>query len=298
MYPSLWFVFAGIVFFPWIFASASMTLWATTMRGSVLPVIAAWAANNIVTLWLGSIALGAIYYFIPKISGKALYSHGLAVFAFWLYILFGQSAHMHATAAFPSWIVSLSELCTMLLVLPAIANAMNWYSTLQGRKNQDDIAFKFTWWAAALYVVGSIVAAIAAFRPVNLFLEFTLFQTGLSSLTLLGFVTLSFFGAFAYIIPRIVDVNLGDSLRIHYLFSLSGALLTIVGLLIGGLIQAGKATDAHLEYINIVRSGVMPAGLAIIGFLLMLLGQLSWLWNVKGAWCACCCAPENEGGRR
>src|ERR1051326_2164996 len=54
MYPSLWFVFAGVVFFPWIFASASMTLWSPTLRGSVLPVIAAWAGNNIVTLWLGS----------------------------------------------------------------------------------------------------------------------------------------------------------------------------------------------------------------------------------------------------
>src|ERR1051325_2915781 len=33
MYPSLWFVLAGLVFFPWVFASASMTLWNLNMRG-------------------------------------------------------------------------------------------------------------------------------------------------------------------------------------------------------------------------------------------------------------------------
>src|SRR4051812_6697204 len=194
MYPSLWFVLAGLIFFPWVFASASMTLWTSNLRGAILPVIAAWAANNIVTVWLSSIALASIYYFIPKISGKALYSHGLAVFAFWLHILFGQATGMHANAAFPSWIVGLSELCTILMILPAMANAMNWYHTLgRAGKSSDDVAFSFIWWAAALYVIGSIVAAIAAMRPVNLYLEFTLFQAGVSAFALYGVVTLSFF---------------------------------------------------------------------------------------------------------
>src|SRR4051812_10718387 len=33
MYPSLWFVFAGLVFFPWILATAMMTLWSPVVRG-------------------------------------------------------------------------------------------------------------------------------------------------------------------------------------------------------------------------------------------------------------------------
>lgn len=298
MYPSLWFVLAGLVFFPWVFASASMNLWVLTTRGSILPVIAAWAANNIVTVWLGSIALAAIYYFIPKISGKALYSYSLAVFAFWLHILFGQATGMHATAAFPSWVVGLSEPCTILMILPAISNGMNWFNTLRGYKRGDDIAFQFIWWGAALYLIGSIVAAIAAFRPANVFLEFTLFQAGLSSLVLLGFVTLTFFGAFAYIIPRVADLNWSNPMRTHYLLTLGGALLVIVSLLLAGLIQAGKAADSGTEYVAVVRSGIMPAGLAIIGFLMLLAGQFSWLWNIRGICCRCCCPGSVEGGRR
>ncbi|HUS34916.1 MAG TPA: cbb3-type cytochrome c oxidase subunit I [Verrucomicrobiae bacterium] len=299
IYPSLWFVLAGLVFFAWVFASAVMSLWSPNIRGSVAPIIAAWAGNNIITLWLGSIALAAIYYLLPKISGRPLHSYGMAVFAFWLYVLFGQATGMHATAAFPSWIVGLSEYFTILLVLPAIANGLNWYQTLGGiRKNIDDVPFKFAWWGAVFYVVGSIVAAIAAYRPINLFVEFTLFQAGLGYGALLGFIAMSFFGAFAYILPRLTDSGWTGSFRMHYRLSLVGALLIIISLLLGGFIQAGKVNDLSSDYLSVVRSGVMPAGLAIIGFLVMLVGQFSWLWNAARISCACCCTGPVDGGRR
>jgi cytochrome c oxidase cbb3-type subunit 1 len=300
MYPSLWFVLAGLVFFPWVFASASMTLWAPGLRGSVLPVIAGWAGNNIVTVWLGSIALASIYYFIPKLTGRALHSYALAVFAFWLYVLFGQATGMHATAALPAWIPSLSELCTILMLLPAIANAMNWFITLgNAAKKNDDPALRFIWWAAAFYIIGAVVAAIAAFRPVNLFLEFTLFQAGLQAFVLLGFVTMSFFGAFAYILPRIAGEKADNSARWHFNLTFGGIFLVIVGFIVGGLIQAGKGANVHNDYVSVVNSGIGPgAGLAILGFIMMLVGQFSWLWNFTQLCCRCCCPRGDEGGRR
>jgi cytochrome c oxidase cbb3-type subunit 1 len=299
MYPSMWFMLAGLVFFPWVLGSAAMSLWSQNLRGNVLPIIAAWAGNNVMTLWLGSIALGAIYYFIPKIRGGALHSYGLAVFAFWLYILFGQSSGMHAFSAFPSWIITLSELCTICLVLPAVANAMNWRATTKGARIVDDPAFKYIWWGAAFYVVGTIVAAIAAYRPANLFLQFTLFQSGLGYAFLLGFIAMTFFGAFAYILPRIADVGWTAQFRTHFLFTLLGALLIVGSLMLGGFLQAGKATNVANDYVSVVRSGIMPAGLAIIGFLVMLVGQFSWLWNVSRLCCKCCCpGAMAEGGRR
>ena len=301
MYPSLWFVLAGLVFFPWVLGSAAMSLWSPNLRGNVLPIIAAWAGNNVMTLWLGAIALGAIYYFLPKISGRTLHSYGLAVFAFWVYILFGQSSGMHAFSAFPSWIITLSELCTICLVLPAVANAMNWRATAKGAKVDDDPAFKYIWWGAAFYLVGTIVAAIAAYRPANLFLQFTLFQSGLGYAFLLGFIAMTFFGAFAYILPRIADVGWTAQFRTHFLFTLLGALLIIGSLMLAGFIQAGKAaaTEPIVDYVSVVRSGIMPAGLAIIGFLVMLVGQFSWLANVGRLCCKCCCpGAVAEGGRR
>lgn len=299
MYPSLWFVLAGLIFFPWILGSAAMSLWSPNVRGSVSPIIAAWAANNITTVWLGSIAIAAIYYFLPKITGRVLYSSATAAFAFWVYILFGQASGMHPFAAFPSWIITLSEVCTIGLVLPAIANAFNWFTTLgKGAKKNADIALKYVWWGAVFYVIGSIIAAVAAFRPMTLSLQFTLFQAGLGYGFLLGFIALTFFGAYAYIIPRLGDLDWTGSFRAHFSLTLIGALLVIVSLLLAGVIQSGKAADDTNTYLSVVRSGAMPAGLAIIGFLVMLVGQFSWLWNVGRQCCRCCLPLKSEGGRR
>jgi hypothetical protein len=91
---------------------------------------------------------------------------------------------------------------------------------------------------------------------------------------------------------------LAGACRTHYVLSLAGALLVIIALLLAGLIQAGKVADLNTDYVSVVRSGIMPAGLAIIGYLLLLGGQISWLWNVKDAWCGCCCGSPAEGGRR
>jgi cbb3-type cytochrome oxidase subunit 1 len=177
---------------------------------------------------------------------------------------------------------------------------MNWFSTLgNAAKKTEDIALRYTWWAAVLYIVGAIVAAIAAFRPVNLFLEFTLFQAGLQAFVLLGFVTMSFFGAFAYILPRIAGAKSYDSSRVHFNCTFGGIFLIIVGLLVGGLIQAGKASNVHNDYLRVIVSGIGPgAGLAIIGLVLLLVGQFVWLWNVTGLCCACCCPRSDEGGHR
>src|SRR3954471_7543244 len=38
MYPSLWYVLAALIFFPWVLASASMTLWMPNLRGTVPPI--------------------------------------------------------------------------------------------------------------------------------------------------------------------------------------------------------------------------------------------------------------------
>ena len=148
-------------------------------------------------------------------------------------------------------------------------------------------------------MVGAIVAAIAAFRPVNLFLEFTLFQAGVQAFVLLGFVTMSFFGAFAYILPRVAGVNATDTSRLHFNCTFGGVFLIIVGFLVGGLIQAGKAAGVHNDYASVVASGVGPgAGLAILGFILLLVGQFAWLWNVTGLCCRCCCPRADEGAGR
>jgi cytochrome c oxidase cbb3-type subunit I len=299
MYPSLWFVLAGLVFFPWVYASAMMTLWSPLVRNMVAPITAGWAANNIVTLWLGSIALASLYYFLPKLSGRDLASRPLAVFAFWLFVLFGQATGMHFTAAAPAWVQGMSEICSLLILVPVAASAVNWFQTIggKGKKPEAGVAYRFAWWGAALFVISSVLAAITALSPIREVVQFTIFQTGLSQLTLLGFITMSLFAGLSYILPRVFELEWPRPTNLHFTLTLVGALLVAVPLLLGGFIQGSKAANASLKYEEVARSVFPFVGIAILGFASIIAGQFLFLRNIGSLFCRACCPSSKNGGR-
>lgn len=296
MYPSLWFILAGLIYFPWIYASAMMTLWTPLVRGTATPIIAAWAANNIAMLWLGSIAIGSLFYFLPKTSGRKLYSYGLAVFAFWLFVLFGQSTNMHFFAAIPAWVQGMSEMCTFLILLPVVAMMINWYHSAVWDKELC-VELCFSRRGAVFFIMSAAFAAIGALPAVRGLVQFTIFQTGLNALFLLGFIATTFLAAFTYTLPRITGLQWPrpNFVSLHRTLTFWGALLVALPLIIGGFIQGGRAGDATIDFLKAVRVTFPFVGIAIIGYLLLIGGQLLFLLNVNIAfWTNClnCCRKE------
>jgi cytochrome c oxidase cbb3-type subunit I len=43
----------------------------------------AWYRSNLLEMWLTPVGLAAIFYFIPKLTGRPLHSQGLAKLDFW-----------------------------------------------------------------------------------------------------------------------------------------------------------------------------------------------------------------------
>jgi cytochrome c oxidase cbb3-type subunit 1 len=298
MYPSLWFILAGLVFFPWVYASAMMTLWSPLVRPAVKPIIAAWAANNITMLWLGAIALGAIFYFLPKASGRKLYSYGLAVFSFWLFVLFGQSTNMHFLAAIPAWVQGMSEICALLFLLPAAAMMINWYHSAVWDKELC-VELCFSRRGAVFFIMSAIFAAIGAIPAVRGLVQFTIFQTGLNALFLLGFVATTFLAAFTYILPRVTGMEWPRANRVslHRTLTFWGAMLVAIPLILGGFIQGAKAGDATVDFLKAVRVTFPFVGIAIIGYLFMIAGQVFFLLNINTVfWTSCreCCNWSNK----
>ena len=80
IYVSQWYLVAALFWFPWIYSAANMLLVFFPVRGVVQSIVNAWFTNNFLGLWLAPIGLGSIYYFIPKLSGRPLYSAQLAAF--------------------------------------------------------------------------------------------------------------------------------------------------------------------------------------------------------------------------
>ena len=137
---------------------------------------------------------------------------------------------------------------------------------------------------------------LGALAPIRQTVQFTIFQTGLTQLVLLGFITMSLFAGLTYILPRAFELEWPRATSGHFTFTLVGALLVAVPLLIGGLVQGAQAANAQTNYLDVARGTMKFTGMALIGLLVMLVGQFLFLRNIGSLVCGACC-NRREGGR-
>src|ERR1019366_2894132 len=98
-----WFLVAALFWFPWIYSTANLFLVAWPVRGVVQAIIGWWFVGNLLFVWLALVGIGTAFYFLPKFSGRPLQSYYLALFAFWMLILFGTWCGIPPGAPVPAW---------------------------------------------------------------------------------------------------------------------------------------------------------------------------------------------------
>src|SRR4051812_15203712 len=162
LYVSQWYILAALFWFPWLYSAAQLLLLYWPVRGVFQAFINAWFTNGFLTLWLGTVALAALFYFIPKLTNRSLYSSYVAGFGFWTYILFGgwTGSIQLIGGPLPSWMIALGTSAALLLIVPTIAVGYNWYMTIVGlrfeQRDAGNIVLRCILFGALSYFVASI----------------------------------------------------------------------------------------------------------------------------------------------
>ena len=309
LYVSSWFIFAAICWFPWTLCTAGYFLLINPLRGSVQPILNLWYANNLAALCIAPFALAVIFYFIPKLTERPLYSRGLAVLGFWGYVLFAPWGGFSSMAGIPRWLVSVSAVMTIFLAVPGLAIGLNWYATFSGSKPRKSVELGFIKFASGAFILSILAGLLTSLRGFNNFAAYTHFGYALAYLTTFGLTAAALLGAIHYIIPRLFGVADWPSDRFskwHYLGTTVGTVLIVVGFTIAGLMQGIALTDATVPFITSIKRSSPGVGIAILGFLVFTAGQIMLLLNISPLfWRFCanrCCGsalvPRNPGVRR
>lgn len=132
LYASQWFLFAALFWFPWIFSTAQLLLIIFPARGVVQAIIAWWYANNLEFVWLWLTGLGIAFYFLPALTGRHLQNRNLALFAFWLILVFSSWGGIPNSAPVPAWMPTLSVVGVAMTILVLLAVAMTAWNTAIG----------------------------------------------------------------------------------------------------------------------------------------------------------------------
>ncbi len=279
-----WFLLSALFWFPWIYSTAELLLVVWPVRGTLQSVIAWWYANNLTTIWFGFVGLGAGFYFVPKLTNKPLYSHYLALFAFWMLAIFGSWVGIPVGAPVPSWLPALSSFAGVLTIIPILAVALNVQKTSCGQvAPQTGAALPFVLFGMMAYVVAGLMGCAASIAKVSEVTNFTWFIPAQAQLTVYGFFVMVMFGATYYIVPRLTQTELSAGFeKWHFRLAALGVLFYVVPLVIGGIRQGFALNNSHVAFLDVVKGTLMFLRISTTGDLLLLAGSLLLLLNLLG----------------
>jgi cytochrome c oxidase cbb3-type subunit 1 len=277
-------------------------LWNLALAGGIVGILAGWSTGYewlemphfaaVLMLvayaligWFASVGTAIIYYFVPKLLNRPLYSRQLAAFGFWTLAFLAQWLGMTRliSGPVPAWMPSVSIAAAGLMLVPLISVAMNWYLTAEGRTNllrQTDTG-RFVWFAALSYIVATVALILMGNRSAAEVTQFTYAEVGRTSLVLHGFLGMALFGALYYIVPRITEFQWPalKHVRLHFTLYAVGVALLVLGLFGAGILQGLRMNQSTADFVAVIKSTVPFVGISTLGLLLLLVGQALALKN-------------------
>src|ERR1017187_8008000 len=209
LYVSQWFLFAALFWFPWVYSTADLLLLTFRVRGMAQAVIAWWYSENLLVVWFGLVGLAAIFYVVPKLTGRDLHSRYLALMAFWMLILFGSWGGISESAPLPAWMPVSSAVARGLGVILIVAVALNVHGTLGGQCSKLLVhpSLRFIGFGVVSFIIGVLGSAASAFPEVTQVTHFTWFTVAKGLLNYYGFFAMVMFGAVYYILPQLLGIE-------------------------------------------------------------------------------------------
>jgi cytochrome c oxidase cbb3-type subunit 1 len=169
-----------------------------------------WYGHNIVGFYLTAGFLGMMYYFVPKQSGRPIYSYRLSIVHFWGLIftyMWAGSHHLHYTAL-PDWTQSVGMVLSLILLAPSWGGMINGIMTMSGawHKLRTDPILRFMIVSLSFYGMSTFEGPMMAIKTINALSHYTDWTIGhvhSGALGWVGFIAMG--GGIYYLIPRLYN---------------------------------------------------------------------------------------------
>jgi cytochrome c oxidase cbb3-type subunit 1 len=133
-------------------------------------------------------------------------------------------------------------------------------------------------------VLASLMLIATACPRISRVTEFTWFGPAQTQLQLYGFFAMTMFGAIYHLLPRVVgfEFPFPKLERVHFWVSLSGIVLLVLPLAIGGVEQGLKLNHPDVGFMDALKATLPFLRVSTIGLMLLLFGNLLFALNIFG----------------
>jgi cytochrome c oxidase cbb3-type subunit I/II len=252
-----------------------------------------WYGHNAVAFFLTTPYLGLMYYFLPKASGRPVFSYRLSIIHFWslIFIYIWAGPHHLLYTALPDWAQSLGMVFSIMLIAPSWGGMLNGLLTLRGAwdKVRTDPVLKFMVVAVTAYGMATLEGPLLSIKSVNAlshYTDWTIAHVHTGALGWNGFLT---FGVLYWMIPRLFNTQLYSQKLAtwHFWLGLLGMVFYVIPLYWAGITQGLMwkqfTADGMLQYPNFLTTvtQILPMyATRAVGGTLYLVGAIVMLVNL------------------
>ncbi|AOM79067.1 cytochrome-c oxidase, cbb3-type subunit I [Pedobacter steynii] len=299
MYVAIWFYIATFVTVAVLHIVNSFQLPVSAFKSYYLfagvqdALVQWWYGHNAVAFFLTTPYLGMMYYFLPKMAQRPVYSYKLSILHFWslIFIYIWAGPHHLLYTSLPSWAQSLGVAFSIMLIAPSWGGMINGLLTLRGAwdKVREDSRLKFMVVGITAYGMATFEGPMLALKQINAIAHYTdwiVAHVHVGALGWNGFLT---FGILYWLIPRIYRTELYSKklVSFHFWIGTLGIIFYAVPLYFAGFTQGLMwkefTEDGMLRYPNFLETiiQILPMYvLRAIGGALYLTGVIVMTYNL------------------
>jgi len=299
MYVAIWFFIASFVTVALLHVVNSIEIpvsfWKsyTVYAGVQDALVQWWYGHNAVAFFLTTPYLGLMYYFLPKVANRPIYSYKLSILHFWslIFLYIWAGPHHLLYQALPDWAQSLGTVFSIMLWAPSWGGMVNGLLTLRGAwdKVRDSAVLKFFVVAITAYGMSTFEGPLLSIKSINAishFTDWTIAHAHIGALAWNGFLT---FGMLYWLFPTLFRTKLYSEklANAHFWIGTLGILLYAVPLYWAAFTQTLMwkefTKEGVLAYPNFLETvtQIMPMyHTRILGGILYLTGVILMVYNI------------------
>ncbi len=251
-----------------------------------------WYGHNAVAFFLTTPYLGLMYYFIPKVANRPVYSYRLSIIHFWalIFLYIWAGPHHLLYTALPDWAQSLGVAFSIMLIAPSWGGMINGLLTLRGAwdKVREDVVLKFMVVAVTCYGMATFEGPMLSLKSVNAishFTDWTIAHVHIGALGWNGFLT---FGILYWLIPKMfrTEIYSKKMANWHFWIGTLGIVFYAVPMYWAGFTQSqmwSKFTEEgqlQYQFLNTVEHIRPLQMMRSVGGLFYLVGAIMMAFNL------------------
>jgi len=299
MYVAIWFYIATFVTVAVLYIVNSFQLPVSGWKSYYIyagvqdALVQWWYGHNAVAFFLTTPFLGMMYYFLPKMANRPIYSYKLSILHFWslIFIYIWAGPHHLLYTALPEWVQNLGIVFSIMLIAPSWGGMINGLLTLRGAwdKVRSEPMLKFMVVALTCYGMATFEGPMLSLKKVNAIAHFTDWIVAHVHIGALGWNGFMIFGVLYWLVPRIYNTELYSKKLsgVHFWLGILGILFYAIPLywaaVVQGLMWKEFTPEGTLKYGNFLTTvlQILPMYMMrAIGGALYLSGVILMTYNL------------------